>query len=214
MTKWGDLQNISWGALVQSQSKGQTVADLKDKIFRATGGRFTDMAYMLQLLNDAQTDLADEAKMQSVTIISTVIDQDSYTLPVDFKSPRTLQDEESIPDFNQEYPLLDITENGFGYSVFNGNLIIKPTPQKVLNLNLYYYLYPPDLVNDTDVPIIDPHYHNLLATYAIMMILLSNGVDGRLVDRYEAQWTDGKRQFIVEMERNRKKTKVREKIVW
>lgn len=191
-----------------------TVGDLKDKIFRSTGHKFTDQVFMLQLLNDAQTDLADEAKLQNKATITTIINQDTYSLPTDFKSPRTLLDEVSVSDFHQEYGLIDITENGFGYSLFNGNLIIKPIPQNVINLSLYYYIYPPDLVNDTDVPVIDQHYHNLLATYAIMMILLSIGATPGLIDRYEAQWTDGKRQFIAEMEKKRKQTKVREKIVW
>lgn len=191
-----------------------TVADLKDKIFRSTGHKFTDQVFMLQLLNDAQTDLADEAKLQDTATITTVINQESYSLPTDFKTPRVLIDESSVSDFRQEYPLLDISENGFGYSILNSTLIIKPIPQKVANLTLYYYKFPPDLVSDTDVPVIDQHYHNLLATYAIMMILLSIGATPGLIDRYEAQWTDGKRQFIVEMEKRRKQTKVREKIVW
>lgn len=191
------------------------VEELKDRIFRATRGQFTDFTYMLQLLNDALTDMADEAKLEDSFTIHVVKDQDTYTLPDNFKSIRSLIDETTVTDFYQTYPLIDITENKFGCVVFNNDLIIRPTPTQDVELTLYYYKFPDDLTNDADVPGIDPQYHNLLSTYAIMMILpMIQGVNPNQIQQYTNMWNAGKQQFIVEMQKKRKLTKVREPITW
>jgi hypothetical protein len=191
------------------------VSDLKDKIFRATGHKYTDFIYMLQLLNDALTDLTDEAKLEDKVTINVVPGQDTYALPANFKTPRSLVDETTDKDLRQDYQLLDITENKYGYSIFNGNLIMKPVPQEQKDLSLYYYKFAADLVNDSDVPDIDQHYHNLLATYAIAMILgMQPDVPRWNVEKYQADWIQGKRQFTAEMQKKRKLSRVRESIQW
>lgn len=191
------------------------ISELKDRIYRATGNRYTDFVHMLQLINDALTDLTDEAKLEDAYQVDVIKGQDTYALPSNYKSFRSLVDQTTITDFYQPYPLIDITENKFGCVVFNGNLIIRPIPTVNATLKLYYYKFPTELVNDTDIPDIDTHYHNLLSSYAIMMILpLMENQNSNQMQQYVNIWTTGKQQFIGEMQKKRKLSRVRESITW
>lgn len=191
-----------------------TVADLKDRIFRATGGRYTDTFHMLDLLNDALNELVDGAKLRGKTTISVVADDNGYAKPADFKAAYLLQDETN-PNGIAVYPLVSIGENAFGYAV-EDQIYLKPVPNTATTLTLYYYKYATQLSADSDTPEIDAQYHSALSDYAIWLIMLmpEMGVDKGTTDRFMQSWDRSKQSFITAMTKKNKLSRVREKVVW
>lgn len=177
---------------------------------------YTDKYYMTDLINDAQNQLVEIAKLRGVQTIEVVQGVDSYALPENFKAPGTLIDT-TEENCNVTYELVDITENRFGYAIENGNIVIKPIPQRNRTLTHYYYKYATQLYNPGDVPEIDPQYHDLLSTYAAGMILLLPTLqiqDKTLSDRYLNRWQEGKISFTNDMQRKNKATKGRTVNLW
>lgn len=188
---------------------------LKDRIFRNTGGTYTETYHMTDLINDALNMLVDGAKLKAVQSIPVVTETASYALPTNFKSPSILQDETN-PNGIVPYHLVDISENTFGYAIAEGNIILKPIPTQATTLTHYYYKYATPLEANADVPEIDAPYHFLLSTYASAVILTLPGQQGDkgLGDRMFAQWEEGKTAFFADMARKNKITRTREKVVW
>ena len=192
------------------------VAELKDRIFRATNHTYTDVFHMLALLNDALNQLTDGAKLEGSQTVSVVNGTGSYALPSTFKAPIALiEGEISAP--TRVYDLVNIDENKYGYAIFNGQLHIKPKPTDAKTLTMYFYKYATQLAADTDTPEIDSQYHDLLSTYAAGMIMLLPDMkqyDKGLADRLMARWEDGKKSFRDSMMRKGKRTSVIQKVVW
>lgn len=192
------------------------LGELRQRVFHATSGLYTETYHMDNLLNDALNQLVEIAKLRGVQTLSLIPGTDTYALTDNFKSPGQLLDTTdqncAIP-----YELVDITENRFGYTIENGNIIIKPVPQQSKELTHYYYKYATQLVNDSDVPEIDSQYHDLLSTYASGMILLLPTLqiqDKTLSDRYLVRWQEGKLNFANDMQRKNKATRGRTVNLW
>ena len=193
-----------------------TLSQLKDRIFRNTGGMYTETFHMTDLINDALSMLVDGAKLKGIQTINVVGMTGEYALPADFKSPSVLQDQTDTNGSVAPYDLVNISENKFGYAIADGNIVLKPVPTAATTLTHYYYKYATVLVNDTDVPEVDSAYHFLLSTYASAVILLIPGLQNApgLGDRFMNQWEEGKRSFFANMARKNKTTRTREKVVW
>lgn len=189
------------------------VASLLDRVYRAT--TYNDRFGIVDLFNDGMNQLTDDAKIEAEIPITLVVDQENYPFPGDFKAPISLIDG-TISNPNTVYPLVNINENRFGYSVFNGEIIIKPAPSEAKTINFYYYKVPATLVLDTDVPEFDPVYHYLLSAYAIFMIGLMPGMEipQGMVDRSKMQWIEGSQSFVQSISRKNKRSRVNERIVW
>lgn len=192
-----------------------TIANLKDRIFRLTSHRYNDTFHMLDLINSAQGELVEGARLRDKQTISVVQGTASYALPNNFKSPGVVQDESN--ECVVLYDLVDISENLPGYAIEGGSIVIKPTPSNDLTLTHYYYKYPATLVDDSDIPEIDEPYHDLLAVYAAGMILLLPELtitDKTLSDRLLKRWDEGKFDFIASMQRKNKSAKGRTVTNW
>lgn len=193
-----------------------TLSEIRARVFRMTSGMYTDSYHMDDLINDAQHQLVEGARLRGVQSIPLTTGTDTYALPDNFKSPGELLYAENN-DSTVTYPLLDIASNQFGYAIELGNIIIKPYPQENRTLTHYFYKYATPLVNDTDVPEIDVPYHDLLAFYAAAMILLLptlNVQDKTLSDRYLKRWDEGKASFISDMQRKNKSSTGRTVVHW
>ncbi|AHV96154.1 hypothetical protein [Paenibacillus sabinae] len=193
-----------------------TLEEIRIRVFRATSGMYTDTYHMTDLINDAIHQLVEGARLRDSSSIAVTAGVNTYSLPANFKSPGALLDATSA-DSLVPYELVDITENRTGYAIEGGDLIIKPTPQESRTLTHYYYKYATPLVSETDVPEIDPQYHDLLAFYAAGMILLLPQLsiaDKTLSDRYMNRWNEGKASFISDMQRKNKSSRARTVNTW
>jgi hypothetical protein len=192
------------------------LAELRARVHRATSGMYTDITYMDDLLNDAQYQLFEGAKLRTAVSIPVISGTDTYALPADFKSPGQLMD---ATDANNVYvyELVDITENKTGYAIESGNIVIKPVPDQDRTLTHYYYKYPARMYDEADTPEIDAQYHDLLTHYAAGMILLLPMLqiqDKTLSDRYLKRWEEGKMTFIADMQRKNKSSRGRTVVEW
>jgi hypothetical protein len=201
-----------------------TVRQIKDRIYRGTNNLYNDENHMLDLINDGVSNLVDAGKLRKKTTISAVVGTASYALPADFKAPGILQDETN-DNYVVAYDLVDISENRYGYAVEAGFIYLKPSPLENKVLTHYYYNYAVTLVNDTDIPTeIDSQYHNLVALYAIAMIipLIHKDTSTRYAimaqnlqeTRAWQMWTDGLNDFIRANTKKNKNSRAREKVVW
>lgn len=191
------------------------VGRLLDRVYRSTAYKYTDRFGIVDLFNDAQSQLTDDAKIEAESPITLVADQENYALPTNFKAPISLIDG-TIANPNTIYPLVNINEYKFGYSIYNGEILLKPAPNEAKTINLYYYKAPAELVEDADEPEFDSLYHYLLASYAIYMIGLmpDTGIPQGMTDRAKSEWIDGSRNFVQSISRKNKRSRVNEKVVW
>lgn len=192
------------------------LSQLKDRIYHNTGGLYTENFHMTDLINDALAMLIDGAKLKGLQTINVVPQTAEYTLPADFKSPGTLQDETCQNGAVVPYNLVDISENRYGYAIADGNIVLKPLPTQAATLTHYYYKYATVLVADIDIPEIDATYHYLLANYASAVILMMPGSQNSpaIADRFMVQWEKGMKSFYMDMARKNKLTRTREKVIW
>lgn len=191
------------------------VGRLLDRVYRATNYKYNDRFGIVDMFNDAQSQLTDDAKIEAESAVTTVVDQENYALPADFKSPINLIDG-TIAAPNTIYPLVNINEYTFGYSIYNSEILLKPAPSQVKTLNFYYYKTPAELVDDEDEPEFDSLFHYLLASYAIYMISLmpESGITQGMADRSKAEWTEGSKNFVQSISRKNKRSRVNEKVIW
>lgn len=188
---------------------------LLDRVRRHTNHVYPDTFHMIDLMNDAQNQLIEGAKLRGVQTITLVPGTSVYPIPSDFKSPGNLVD--TTDESYVEYALVDIATNEFGYAIENGNIHIKPVPQAERTLTHYYYKYAQPMELSTDTPEIDSNYHDLLAVYAAGMILLLpqlSGQDKSLADRYLGRWEAGKQNFFQDMQRKNKATRGKVVNIW
>lgn len=188
------------------------LSELKDRVFRMTSNTYHDQFHMRDLLNSALTMLSDEAKLEGVQSYSVTTGNASYPLPSGYKSPRALVDG-TFDNPKQIYDLVTIEEVKHGYAIWNGNMIIKPTPGQDTALNFYFYKYAAQLVDDADVvESAFTDYADVVASYAAALILSLPGAteaNRYLVDRYFAIWEDGKRRFKADRAKQNKQATVR-----
>lgn len=189
------------------------VGSLLDRVYRAT--TYTDRFGIVDLFNDGMSQLTDDAKIEAEEPVALVVNQENYPLPADYKAPISLIDG-TIASPNIVYPLVNISENKFGYSIYNGEILIKPAPSEAKSINFYYYKVPVTLVLDEDVPEFEPIYHYLLSSYAVYMISImpDSKVTQGMADRARAQWTEGLQLFSQSIARKNKRSRVNEKVVW
>jgi hypothetical protein len=191
------------------------VGKLLDRVYRATNSKYNDRFGIVDMFNDAQSQLTDAAKIEAESPISLVVDQENYPLPADFKAPISLIDG-TIANPSIVYPLVNINENTYGYAIYNGEILLKPAAKEDKTINLYYYKTPIELVDDIDEPEFDSLYHYLLASYATYMIGLmpDMGISQGMVDRAKAEWMEGSSNFVNSISRKNKRSRVNRKVVW
>lgn len=185
------------------------VSELLERVYQATG--FTDRYYVLGLFNDALRTLTDAAKMETSASITTK--GGKANLPEDFKAPLALI-EGSLSEPDALWEQVQYNDRKEGYLLYGGQLITRPAVSKTFTL--LYYRYAPELVGDDDVPGIDPHWHSLLSTYAITMVMALPQVQAEkgLAAMYRVEWESGRRGFTESLSRQTRKARVREVNHW
>lgn len=192
------------------------LGQLKDRIFRMTNHIYNDTFHMTDLVNNALNALANDAKLEGEESIAVTANTANYALPALYKSPRALV-EGTIDSPTRIYDLVAIDEISYGYSIWNGEIVVKPTPSESKTLKFYFYKYATPLTDDIDEPEIDSQYHEILAAYASAMILSLPGMDNvnrYLVDRYFQIWDEGAARFKADMAKKTKQTTVRKVEPW
>lgn len=193
------------------------LSDVKDRVFRLTNNIYNDTFHMRDLINSALTILSDDGKIESVQTYQVTAGNATYTLPSGFKSVRALV-EGSIDNPSQVYDLVSLDSAEGGYALWGDSLTIKPTPEQDKTLNLYFYKYATQLVNDTDeLESQFVGYVDVIASYAAAMILSLPGMDNvtrGLIDRYFSIWEDGKQRFKLDRSKSTKQATVRKVTNW
>lgn len=191
------------------------VGKLLDRVYRSTNHKYTDRFGIVDMFNDGMSQITDDAKIEAESPVTLVINQENYALPADFKAPISLIDG-TIANPDVIYPLVNISENRYGYAIYNDEILLKPAPSEVKTINFYYYKKPVELVLDEDIPEFDSLYHYLLASYATYMIGLMPNMEiaQGMVDRAKAEWIEGSRNFVQSISRKNKRSRVNERVVW
>lgn len=187
------------------------LSELKERVFRLTNNTFYDTSHMRDLINSALTILSNEAKLEGQQTYTLTPGVAEYTLPTGYKSARALV-EGTIDNPVQIYNLITIEELKFGFAVWNGKIVLKPTPTDEKTLNLYFYKYATQLVEDeeeTDAAF--EGYGDVVASYAAAMILSLPGADHNryLIDRYFAIWDEGRARFKADRAKQNRQASVR-----
>lgn len=193
------------------------LAEFKVHVFRMTNHTFNDTFHMRDLINSALTMLSDEAKLEGIENYYLSAGLAEYPLPSYYKSPRLLI-EGTTDNPVQVYNSVTIDESRQGYAIWDGNIVIKPTPDQDKTLTFYFYKYPVTLVEDTDeTESAFDGYVDVIAAYASSMILSLPGaveVTKGLIDRYFAIWEEGKRRFKADRAKQNKQSAVRTTNRW
>lgn len=76
----------------------------------------------------------------------------------------------------EEYkPLMDPYIPAFGYTIAGNKIILKPQPDQVFSVRLWYVPLVAELVDDGDIPVIPDMYHELISDYAALQCLRKSG---------------------------------------
>lgn len=172
---------------------------------------YNDGDHIKNLINEALTMIAADAKIQTQQTITLIPGQAEYALPANYKEPIAMI-EGPLNDPYCNFPLTELNSYTSGFYIYGGNIVFRPIPQDGKTLTFYYYQYPDELLNENDVPDIDPRYHDVLATYAAAMVLsLPNieNVNNNLIERYFGIWEQRRAQFKIDTQRKHKQTSVR-----
>ena len=129
-------------------------------------------------LNEAQHAIARQVEgpeFQSNATIQLVLNQYSYALPADFARAQDVvypaMSYSLQPVDIQDFDMTDVNQvlgPPARYAFDQGNLFLFPNPQTADTLTLRYIAVPPTLVADTDVPVLNPNYLNLLVRAALI----------------------------------------------
>lgn len=130
-------------------------------------------------LNEAQQRIARSLELRELltsTSISATRDTSVYSLPTDFVRIAALLHEGDgtwLEYQTNPHHVLAINQSGdttgvpTGYTLASGGLLLTPVPDNSYTLTLAYYKRPTTLVDDTDVPLINADYYDLMVTYAL-----------------------------------------------
>ena len=163
-------------------------------------GYFTQ-AQLLTWINNAKNELtkrlikAGNARYNKSVTTTLVVNQNVYTLPVDFKKVQNLEVVMSGTKPNESTnPIQFITENqkylvstGTGtplwYTFVQNYLYVRPAPDTALTLRLVYTYNPIDLVNPTDIPDAPQEYHEMIALLAAEDGFVKDGRANALIEK-------------------------------
>lgn len=141
------------------------------------------------LLNEAQHAIARQVEapeFQTNATVQLVVNQYSYALPADFARVQDIVyplmswtlDPVDIKDFD----MTDVSTT-LGppqrYALDQSNLFLFPNPQAADTLTMRYIAVPPTMVADTDVPVLNANYLNLLVRAVLIELFAAE-------DDYEA----------------------------
>lgn len=168
-------------------------------------------------INEANQDLTEAAEIESpATQITTVASTESYSLPSDFLRVRRVECQDTAastlwaPLYQASIDVrLPNTISGAitgrgrpsAYFLYAGLLYLIPIPDASYTLNVFYYRRAPDLVNGTDVPILDQRFHQVIEYYAMARALQKIGEPGYTT--YDQRYNAGRLSMLAKLEEER-----------
>lgn len=161
--------------------------------------RFINMA-----LREAQKILIQSFENRFIKIVttSTVVDQDRYLLPddclklnlVELVTSGTGTQEElnrlAFTTLSQKNRGISKTGVPSTYMFIDDEVLLRPYPDAVYTLRLYYTYRVPELSTDQDIPDIPTEYHEYLALRAAKFGFLKDSRDTAQLDVELARYTD------------------------
>lgn len=190
----------------------QYTSDLLDD---ASNGYFT-LPILKMRLNLAQRELqkrlisANQQFYMNCVKANTVALQDTYTLPTDFMEliwfGYVLSGSGQTADYQQimnitpsQRALVDGLVGDPQFYFFMGNsLVIKPTPQRAVEIHLEYAYQIVDMVNDSDVPDAPKQFHEYIAILATRDCLIKDGRDLAPIGSKMAQYEQLLKEIAVQ----------------
>lgn len=170
-------------------------------------------------VNEAQHLIARQVEgpeFQKNVPVQLVVNQYIYALPADFARVQDViypaMSTRLEPTDIQDFDVTDVTQvlgPPSRYALDQGNLFLFPNPQAADILTMRYIAVPPTLVNDTDVPVLNPNYLHLLVRYGLIRAFEAEDdyeasqqfqtVWEKQLDAYatDVQWRDADRPRLV-----------------
>lgn len=152
---------------------GEMVAAVREELLEPSEGFWKDDE-IKRWINRAAKDLARAANIEvGPDTLPVVAGQESYPLPDDFSSMRRIEAYSLDGDLVAKLMPIQIDHRTAGkgtpryYYVWKGLLHLDPIPDSDLNLVLWYHRAQPDLVDDSDTPIIPEEFHELCVLFAV-----------------------------------------------
>jgi hypothetical protein len=118
---------------------------------------------------------------------NTVVDQQAYALPSDFVqvirleyvmsgSGTTASTQKIMPITpNQRDLLVDTSGDPIAYYMQKNNLMLAPTPNRIIELHLEYSYLVADMVNAGDVPDAPAQFHEYIALMTVRDLMIKDG---------------------------------------
>lgn len=160
-----------------------TLADVRSAVVRNLGGD-TNTEYDVNLANIDLNTIINEANHQieaeadfpwlvTTETVATVNGTNLYTPTAGWYRTKALSDPNygplkyvSLDDMEQRWPTLTNTGIPWWYAEVAGQLDIRPTPNAVLSLRHVYFQTEPELIDDTDEPLLPNQFRGYLVCVA------------------------------------------------
>lgn len=167
---------------------------LREKVRNRAGISSGDQYIPSQVLDDAinQAILQIDGEyhwpwLEATQTISLVDGTDTYALPADYRATRSMvalntdSSNSVLPQVSPTQALSKVTTDvGFpmGYALYEGNIVLLPTPGAGYTLKHLYYRQSTELVNDTDEPLIPDLWHPAVVAAAAGNIAMREELRG------------------------------------
>lgn len=210
------------------------LSELRTKVLDRIGVPSTDpnfpAALLTRLVNDAmhfiETDY-DWPWLHASATITTTEGIDGYSLPVEYYrrsrgvlapssgTPNPLA-EFSIDELDNRWPT-NTSGTPAAWGIEGQQLVLRPVPNGAFTLTHRYVMAEPDLVNDSDTPLMPPAFHAAIADVAAWMALRRDQQDPRAVSAWAA-WSNEqsgwRRKMLDDARRYRGPARVRVRSDW
>jgi hypothetical protein len=170
----------------------QTFIDIVNEVlqFGFNDGPQVNRGRVKDWINEAQRRIARQVEapeFQTNYLMTCVQGQQSYPLPADFSRIQDLVNPLygyrlqglDIQDFDLINYTAAVQTTPTRYCLNQFNVLLWPVPAYPDVLTMRYIAFPPPLVNDMDVPVLNNNYWDLLVTYGLLRAFASE-------DDYEA----------------------------
>ena len=150
--------------------------------------------------------------VQGTATINTVAGTAAYAVPADWHLTKALY----IPGFEpmilsnlQDVDFITVQGQPVAYVVFQDQVVLSPTPDGVYQVTHQYYKQEPNLVADTDTPLMPAEFHYAIVAYASHLAHMRSGeVDyyrGNITGKAAAAYQEYE-QWLARMREHRRRS--------
>lgn len=179
-------------------------AELRDEVYDRIGSDSNDAAYPTSTI-DRQINSAihfieaehDCPWLGATTTFPTVAGQAAYPVPTDWGKTFSLRVDRfepfaryDIDDLDERWTSATSTGQPVEWAVWAEQIELRPIPDSVYTVIHRYYKVEPDLMSDTDTPLMPARFHTVVAEVATWLALRRDREDPRAVGAFNAyeQW--------------------------